>query len=370
MAKVKLSREDIKRIKKERKILRKRLREQGIKSRAEFERIAFEVGLALPEDKLLGFLFPWWRRALYALQAVGAPGYAAALAAILGGMFAFSTVTQERGNFTINLTGDLLDIGFVLSDTEDFADPKVRLSSNILREVNAISIADLPEDIQNYDGSHDGESYVAYTFYIKNAGKVDNGYSYDIVLNSSSLGTQYAVWLMLFDENGQVVYAMPSQDGDPENLYGYQTAPMGMFAKHYGHQYYKEGNYYGVVTTPYNTETEVMHDSVDLLAVDDYKKYTVVIWVEGDDPECTNEILGGHAGFTMEFRAFESSEDQKGIFGGVRGYDDEDIIDEYLGDHEDEEVTTYRPELPMGGQLPVDTGQSNGATRVKRRKLQ
>ena len=28
-------------------------------------------------------------------------------------------------------------------------------------------------------------------------------------------------------------------------------------------------------------------------------KYTVVIWLEGDDPDCTNELIGGHLGLEM-----------------------------------------------------------------------
>ena len=36
-------------------------------------------------------------------------------------------------------------------------------------------------------------------------------------------------------------------------------------------------------------------------------KYTVVIWLEGDDPDCTNDLIGGHAGMEMNFK-LESEE--------------------------------------------------------------
>ena len=32
----------------------------------------------------------------------------------------------------------------------------------------------------------------------------------------------------------------------------------------------------------------------------DVHRYTVVIWLEGDDPECTNVKIGGHVGMQMD----------------------------------------------------------------------
>ena len=38
-------------------------------------------------------------------------------------------------------------------------------------------------------------------------------------------------------------------------------------------------------------------------------KYTVVIWLEGDDPDCTDELIGGHAGLQMGFELIEETEE-------------------------------------------------------------
>ena len=35
---------------------------------------------------------------------------------------------------------------------------------------------------------------------------------------------------------------------------------------------------------------------------DDLDKITVVVWIEGDDPECTDALLGGHARLHMMIR--------------------------------------------------------------------
>ena len=34
----------------------------------------------------------------------------------------------------------------------------------------------------------------------------------------------------------------------------------------------------------------------------DLDKITVVVWIEGDDPECTNALIGGHARLHMTLR--------------------------------------------------------------------
>ena len=34
----------------------------------------------------------------------------------------------------------------------------------------------------------------------------------------------------------------------------------------------------------------------------DIDKITVVIWIEGDDPECTNALIGGHLRLKMSMR--------------------------------------------------------------------
>ena len=34
-------------------------------------------------------------------------------------------------------------------------------------------------------------------------------------------------------------------------------------------------------------------------------KYTVVFWLEGDDPDCTNDLIGAHIGMQMDFELID-----------------------------------------------------------------
>ena len=36
-------------------------------------------------------------------------------------------------------------------------------------------------------------------------------------------------------------------------------------------------------------------------------KYTVVIWLEGNDPDCVDDIIGGQIKFGMDFNIIEST---------------------------------------------------------------
>ena len=40
----------------------------------------------------------------------------------------------------------------------------------------------------------------------------------------------------------------------------------------------------------------------------DLDKITVVVWIEGDDPECTNALIGGHVRLHMKLTEEHNSE--------------------------------------------------------------
>ena len=46
----------------------------------------------------------------------------------------------------------------------------------------------------------------------------------------------------------------------------------------------------------------------------DKSKYTIVLWIEGSDPECTDNILGGEFKVHMDFKS-ENTEEGEGIYG-------------------------------------------------------
>ncbi len=317
----KLTRKEKKEIRIKRRALRKDLRKRGIKSREEFEIIARQLGLVYG-DKDKPWVLPWWWRLGKFFAGLGLKGWLGVLGALflfMTAVFGYAVLSNQKGNFTISINGDLLRLGFDLSDTEDFANPKVRLKSDILHEVNATSIEDLPDNLDDGEGSHNLDNVVVYTYWIRNAGEETVDYDWYLVLNSVTKQLNDAVWLMVFDEGKQTVYSAPiAETGEAEHLSGYDSPPLYAQAANPDEQYYKnEDGAWGIKTTPYLQERLVGMGTVEDFKPGDKHKYTVAIWVEGDDPECTNDIMGAHAGYAMKFT--------------LKG-DDENIFDDLIFD--------------------------------------
>ena len=53
--------------------------------------------------------------------------------------------------------------------------------------------------------------------------------------------------------------------------------------------------------TKFVDDTTVMTTRCENFKVDDVDKYTIVIWIEGNDPECVDDIRNGHIRMRMLF---------------------------------------------------------------------
>lgn len=304
---IELTKEEVRAIKAGRKKLRKELRAAGIKSKKEFELTASSLMLYFDKHPLLGFL-PWLfhGRGLWFL--IGATA-----ALLLAGAL-MSTVMEMRGHFTINLSDGMFKEGFSLSETIGFENPTMRLFAEPAVDVPAFSISDIKEDADLIDGQHNEDQYFAYTFYVRNEGDNTVDYTWELCLNAESKDLSSALWVMVFEDGQMKFYAEARADGTPEalpgvedNTRGYLEAPMSDFAVRPDQQYQliegtEDNPRYRVI--PYNFQSEDVITSDTRLKVKpmEVHKYTVVIWLEGDDPDCTNALIGGHAGVDMQFR--------------------------------------------------------------------
>ena len=313
-----LTESEVKDIKRNRKKLRKEMKQLGIKSKQEFELTASSLGYYFDKSKGLGAL--WWLlrgKAFWALLG--------ALLALLFVFFIFSVATMRKGHFTINLTDDMFRNGFVLSETEDFADPGFELFSEPVEDVPCISIAALPEDIEDWEGTHSDGTYFAYTFWLRNEGQDVVSYEYDILINSESQDLSTATWIMLFENGEMSFYAEESEDGGEEalpafadNSRGYRITPFRQQSRYDQYEVIKSvGNrtYYRAVPISFLSDTLAVSEKYDFIAPGEINKYTVVMWLEGDDPQCTDELIGGHLGLEMQFRLTKEDQEEEESLG-------------------------------------------------------
>lgn len=298
-----LTRDEVKEIKAGRKKLRKEMKAMGIKSKKEFELTASSLGLYFDKNRMLALLwwFLWGKGGLLLL------GLAALLMAMLYG---FSLITQLQGHFTISMSDDLFKEGFALSETVGFENPVSHLFCTPAENVPCISIVDIAEDVDSQDGQHNG-NYFAYTYYIRNEGESTVDYQWALKLNSESLNLSEAAWVMIFEDGKMSFYAKAQNDGTlqtlpakEDNTRGYIKAPFYDVAEEPDSQYevIKKTDsltYWRLIPKDYASDTVVAKGMQQNVAPMDVHKYTVVIWLEGDDPDCTDELIGGHLGLEM-----------------------------------------------------------------------
>ena len=119
----------------------------------------------------------------YRLWTKGIPiGIGIALAILIIG-YVIAVLYSKYGAFTVFVNKfDSLDYQLSLSESPSYEGYTSRLNAEIDEKITNIDGRDLPDWLDNIDGPHNGENYVAYTFYCKNAGKKTVTYSYELYI--------------------------------------------------------------------------------------------------------------------------------------------------------------------------------------------
>lgn len=212
-----------------------------------------------------------------------------AVLTMLLGLIVLYLVLQSvygKGNFVVSLDRETSsDKGIVLYESIADKDYRQNLYATSLESMTNISINWLPQGLNDEkDGAHNGENYIAYTFYIENQGKETTNYWYNISIDEVLKGVDDAVRVMIYQNGEPTIYAKQTPSGNAET--GTE--------KFYSNEYVVMKN-----RTGFNTG-----------AID---KYTVVIWLEGDDPQCVDAIIGGKMNMTMKFQSEILSENENRI---------------------------------------------------------
>lgn len=199
-----------------------------------------------------------------------------AVTAVLAIIFIISMLVTKWGDLVIEIDRPAVARGITLSETKDFENKSVALSAKQALDVTNITYNWLPVDLDtSKDGEHNGDNYVAYTFYVRNDG--EEAFPYDAVLDITGVAksADEACRVMIFKNGEKSIFAKGQYD-DREKA---------------------EPNTVKFIDdkTVYRTRTE----DFEVGAVD---KYTIVIWIEGEDPQCVDEIRDGFVRMRMLFR--------------------------------------------------------------------
>jgi hypothetical protein len=193
-------------------------------------------------------------------------------------LFIGAALYKDTGSFSVGVNKvDMSEYGITLSETRDMAYASSRLNAAISERITNISVRDLPENLDMIDGEHNGDNYIAYTFYLKNAStdekRPELSYEYELTISNVVKGLDEAVRVRLYVDGEYTDFAKTRSDGkgaEPDTTEFYSL---------------------GVVTKK----------RVDGFKQGDITKFTVVIWLEGDDPDCVDRVIDGLASFEMTF---------------------------------------------------------------------
>ena len=145
-------------------------------------------------------------------------------------------------------------------------------------------------------------------------------YTWQLKLNSESKTLSDAAWVMLFQDGEMLFYAKESEEGGPEalpafddNTRGYLDLQMMDMNADPSEQYELIAQrgalaYHRIIPIPFESDTVVTSGIQTEVEPMEVHKYTVVIWLEGDDPDCTDDMIGGHAGMDFNFKLIEEEE--------------------------------------------------------------
>lgn len=192
-------------------------------------------------------------------------------------LYVVISIIYNNGNFSITLDRNLyLQKSIIIYDNPQYKVYRSELYADSLEYFDNISYRWLPDNLDgdNYDGSHNGENYIAYTFYVENIGKDISDYWSEIIIDDSIKNLDDAIRVRVYKNGVATTYAKISSNGTPEKD-----------------------------TVPFKSKTLVSQEHVENFKPGDKDRYTVVVWLEGTDPECTDNILGGEIKMHMEFNS-------------------------------------------------------------------
>ena len=176
-------------------------------------------------------------------------------------------VAYQSGRFTVSLDKNLSNQKNVyLSEIGNVNDKTRHLAAETVNYMDNISIKWLPEDIDTEaDGSHNGDNYIAYSFYVVNGGNESVHYWFEIDVDDSIKRVDEAIRVMVYRNGKPIVYAK-------ENEKTKEAEPG---------------------TKKFVSDSVAVLEQRKNFKPKSKDRYTVVVWIEGDDPECKNDLLGG-----------------------------------------------------------------------------
>ncbi len=174
--------------------------------------------------------------------------------------------------------------GIVLSNDITFETRQPQLMTLPVSEARDITYSWIKiDDVSQTNGNFvDPEyDYIAYTFYIRNEGNEIVDVIYSIKISEIQNNLDESIRVLVIEDGVETIFQKPDK---PDEFGNYPIYP------------------YTLPETQYFlSDSIVTRKKITNFRPNQVKKYSVIVWLEGHDPDTTDAIIGGMAKLQMVF---------------------------------------------------------------------
>jgi hypothetical protein len=190
----------------------------------------------------------------------------------------FVSYTYVNSGYSINIITTPSDKSISLSRTSEFEVLSVGLRATAINGMDNITYEQLTPDLDdNPGGSHNGENFIRYTFFVVNTGNEQLEYNSALRIKRTTKNVETAIRVKKFTNGVPTIYTHTTEqiDEDIQQQYG--------------------------VTVEEFYSPDVIASNTLALDVNTYTKYTIVIWLEGEDQDCIDDKLASQLQLSWHF---------------------------------------------------------------------
>ena len=206
---------------------------------------------------------------------------------------------QNSGNFVMTVDEDAYKRGLALCENKDFDTMNQWLTAAPVEDVRDITYLSIEEDLDKVlstdgpflDYVDDITKYLGFTFYLKNTGSEACDFIYEIKITDEIKNVSKAIRILII------------VDGENKNLYESFTIYQAPDETDYEYPSYMPES------TMFLDDKIVCENIVKNLVPGKPKKFSIIMWLEGEDPECVSDLFGGKIKLSMTF-SIDSQQDE------------------------------------------------------------
>lgn len=242
---------------------------------------------------------------------------ASLIAGVVYGVLEFIDFNSFRITIDRNYAGYL-----TLADNYEFENASSVLSTEGLKYMTNTTYSWINiQKLLNQTGSLSERDYIATSFYLKNQGEEGVFYSENVILTNSYKKLEDTIRILLIkqveyeDEDGNLYWSEPeykcfakvASDGVSDEYVAGGDEVIPNYALNPNNP---ESNEPWKCTSFYDTDNgRVLDKTYYPIMPGQRVRYAMAIWIEGTDPETTDEKLGGRVSYTFEFSLMYDNND-------------------------------------------------------------